>query len=758
MTILDNGTRNQYTATGGQTVFIYDFEIFESGDIVVYRNTTLLSFGTDYTLTGVGDDNGGTVVLTAGATAGHVYTIFRQTTPERITDYQQSGNFLAEEINNDLDRIWAVIQELETDQSRFLQTSEITQVPLPVTLEDSITGNYLRWKDANTVESVSLGTFSSANAAASTYDDSDSTVTAGSVQDALDETDSRLGFHRVADYAELIALDTTNMVDGQVVHITDSGIAGSGNIRKVVGHGFTSTSGVIVRIDDDTYWEREYGEKINIRWYSPAGDGTTNDASIIDLLNVTGNSIDLAGLSYAYTGSFSRVAKFYNGNIISSVNGTYEYTDNIITTDKTITVGAAGTFLRLDAALDYLKSQVILAQVQLSILDKYSTKSASDPMALDQYLFDHPQSYNVELVGPAMAGAVPSNSDMTGTESTDETFCLGRYNAAIYLHGTGSSGSYGLACPNGLARIKDLMVFSATRYSIDLGFNGSHFASDKTRGCIFENYTGFGGVWGIIGKDAHLAFNTDSFFAYQFEGGPIDSLGCVIRADAATMNLYTISGVQPSTGPKYGIFADERSMVYLPFNNVELLQIQGSFLHGIFADNGSFVSGVDVEFTGVTQPLTASKAGAYIKITNPVISDADPTNTASVSGASQGGYGNNIYQGSLICAGLDATVDIHNGTMDNCIATRGLTAAGGRIFVATGDIAVDDCRFTVAFANFDAAGTSQINATLTNPKSGSLDQCLATNQSSVRVGTSSGLSFGPALNTTTNGNLFSSSA
>ena len=256
MTILDNGTRNQYTATGGQTVFIYDFEIFATGDIVVYRNTTLLSFGTDYTLTGVGDDNGGTVVLTAGATAGHVYTIFRQTTPERVTDYQQSGNFLAEEINNDLDRIWAVIQELETDQSRFLQTSEITQVPLPVTLEDSITGNYLRWKDPNTIESVSATTLPDGAFVATDY------------------------HTRVTDYAALRALNTADLVNGQVVKVTNDGIAGDFIIRNSVAHGLTDNGGTIIVIDADWYAERVVNSVVNIKWFAQ-GDGVTDDSSAI---------------------------------------------------------------------------------------------------------------------------------------------------------------------------------------------------------------------------------------------------------------------------------------------------------------------------------------------------------------------------------------------------------------------------------------------------------------------------------------------
>ena len=40
----DTTPRNQYTASGGQTVFAYSFEIFAVGDIKVYQGSTLLSY------------------------------------------------------------------------------------------------------------------------------------------------------------------------------------------------------------------------------------------------------------------------------------------------------------------------------------------------------------------------------------------------------------------------------------------------------------------------------------------------------------------------------------------------------------------------------------------------------------------------------------------------------------------------------------------------------------------------------------------
>ena len=77
MTVADNTSRNQYTATSGQTVFAYTFEIVDKGDIVVLKNGIALSEGTHFTVSDVGNDNGGNVTLLSGALAGDIITIYR---------------------------------------------------------------------------------------------------------------------------------------------------------------------------------------------------------------------------------------------------------------------------------------------------------------------------------------------------------------------------------------------------------------------------------------------------------------------------------------------------------------------------------------------------------------------------------------------------------------------------------------------------------------------------------------------------------
>ena len=126
MAILINDTtpRIQYTATSGQTVFTVPFEFFENADLKVYKNSTLLTITTNYTVTGAGVTGGGSVTLTSGATAGDVITIFRDIAVKRVTDFPTSGPFNISALNNDLDRIVAMVQEREDEVTRVIQLSD----------------------------------------------------------------------------------------------------------------------------------------------------------------------------------------------------------------------------------------------------------------------------------------------------------------------------------------------------------------------------------------------------------------------------------------------------------------------------------------------------------------------------------------------------------------------------------------------------------------------------------------------------------
>jgi len=122
--INDTAPRAQYTATSGQTAFTVSFEFFANSDLKVYRNSTLLTLTTNYTVTGAGVTGGGTVTLVTGATAGDIVTIVRDVPVARTSDFPTSGPFNIEALNTDLDRLTAMVQQQETLDSRSLRLDQ----------------------------------------------------------------------------------------------------------------------------------------------------------------------------------------------------------------------------------------------------------------------------------------------------------------------------------------------------------------------------------------------------------------------------------------------------------------------------------------------------------------------------------------------------------------------------------------------------------------------------------------------------------
>lgn len=129
LVINDISPRIQYTAGTGQTTFPYPFPIFEDTDMVVDIDGDIKVLTTDYTVTNAGDSAGGDVVLVTAASGGEIVTIYRDVPVERTTDFQQNGQYRSSVINLELDRIVAMIQQIERDIGRAVKVSIVSDNP-----------------------------------------------------------------------------------------------------------------------------------------------------------------------------------------------------------------------------------------------------------------------------------------------------------------------------------------------------------------------------------------------------------------------------------------------------------------------------------------------------------------------------------------------------------------------------------------------------------------------------------------------------
>jgi hypothetical protein len=148
--------RAQYIASAGQTIFPYNFAIFEDADLKVYLTpngatpddaTDILTLTTDYTVDGEATTSGGDVTLVSPASAGDTITIVRDVPVARTSDYQTLGDFLAETVNDDMDKFVMMVQQQENALAgrllKFLETANLTGVDtkLPAPAADEV----LKW-------------------------------------------------------------------------------------------------------------------------------------------------------------------------------------------------------------------------------------------------------------------------------------------------------------------------------------------------------------------------------------------------------------------------------------------------------------------------------------------------------------------------------------------------------------------------------------------------------------------------------------
>lgn len=158
-----------YTVSGSTTgPFTIPFEFFDLDDVVVLWKPTggsevTLVRDTDYSVAATaitgGYEKDGTVTLLAAKSNG-VLTVKADYTIARTTDFPKPGSFDTNELNTQLDRIFAIQKQLASLYNRALRlpdTSALTEIYMPDPAADEI----LKWNTgATALETATLASLS----------------------------------------------------------------------------------------------------------------------------------------------------------------------------------------------------------------------------------------------------------------------------------------------------------------------------------------------------------------------------------------------------------------------------------------------------------------------------------------------------------------------------------------------------------------------------------------------------------------------
>lgn len=121
MPVSEQTTVNSHTGNGVTDTFAYQFRIFVDSDLVVTVDDIVQTLTTDYTVTGAGDDDGGTVVFVIPPLDTTAVVIFRDIPLTRDTDLIQNGGILAQTSDDDADRGVMLTQQNARELGRSIK-------------------------------------------------------------------------------------------------------------------------------------------------------------------------------------------------------------------------------------------------------------------------------------------------------------------------------------------------------------------------------------------------------------------------------------------------------------------------------------------------------------------------------------------------------------------------------------------------------------------------------------------------------------
>lgn len=170
MTIATEVSYQEYTGTGLVDTYSYPFKIHDEAHLRVTEedelgNQSALVLNSDYTVTGVGVNSGGNVVLNSNLDDGHTLYIERVVPVKQLTQMGNQGHYFAATYENALDYLVMIAQmffnvlgSADPDLSRCLMLrlgdvhgsgayqgngNRITNLAMPTTATDAVTVEYL---------------------------------------------------------------------------------------------------------------------------------------------------------------------------------------------------------------------------------------------------------------------------------------------------------------------------------------------------------------------------------------------------------------------------------------------------------------------------------------------------------------------------------------------------------------------------------------------------------------------------------------
>lgn len=364
VTINDQTPRVRYTVGGTpDSTFNVPFEFFALTDIKVYKGSTLLTYTTDYTVTGVGSATDGyetgevTLVVAASDT---VVTVFRDVPYERTTDFPLTGAFNITALNTQLDKLTAQVQQVkdQADRSIRIPVTDSTSLTTQLTAATSRAGNVL--------------SFDSSGNAVATIATTDVSTVAGIVDEieTLSAIDSEIttvaGISASVSTLATISANVTTVagISGNVTTVASissavsnvSSISGDVSAVSAIASNVTAVAGLSTEMTSILALDTEIA--------AVAGDLTNIDAVSGDLTNIDAVAAALPDIEALLNGTVASVTAANGSVTVGGTSTNPTISRAALTGDVTASAGNNATTIA-NNAVTYAKLQDVSATARL---------------------------------------------------------------------------------------------------------------------------------------------------------------------------------------------------------------------------------------------------------------------------------------------------------------------------------------------------------------------------------------------------------
>jgi len=151
-----------YTGSAGVGPYAFSFPVLTSTDIAVYKNNTLLTLTTDYTVTISGTTGQGSITLVTAATGSDTITIVGARAIQRSTDFVTGGDFFANTLNTELDSEVIFVQQVAETAERSIKApvTDPTSINMTLPAKAARASKFLSFDaDGNPTVNNAVGTY-----------------------------------------------------------------------------------------------------------------------------------------------------------------------------------------------------------------------------------------------------------------------------------------------------------------------------------------------------------------------------------------------------------------------------------------------------------------------------------------------------------------------------------------------------------------------------------------------------------------------